>query len=31
MCVAEMEAFLDRGTKKTQMFLLRAISLNLSF
>jgi hypothetical protein len=31
MCVAELEACLDRGTKKTQMLLLRAIALGVIF
>jgi hypothetical protein len=31
MCVAEMEACLDRGTEKTQMLLLRAIALGVFF
>jgi hypothetical protein len=31
MLVADMEAYLDRGTKKTQMLLLRAIALGVFF
>jgi hypothetical protein len=31
MRVAEMEACLERGTKKTQMLLLRAIALGVFF
>jgi hypothetical protein len=31
MCVVELEACLDRGTKRTQVLLLRAISLGVIF
>jgi hypothetical protein len=31
MCVAELEACLDRGTKKMHMLLLRAIALGVFF
>jgi hypothetical protein len=31
MCVSELEACLDRSTKKTQVLLLRAISLGVIF
>jgi hypothetical protein len=31
MCVAELELCLDRGTKKTQVLLLRAIALGVIF
>jgi hypothetical protein len=31
MCVAELEACLDQGTKKTQVLLLRAIALGVFF
>jgi hypothetical protein len=30
MCVADLEACLDRGTKKTQVLLLRATSLGVN-
>jgi hypothetical protein len=30
MCVAELEACLDRGTKRTQVLLLRAIDLGVN-
>jgi hypothetical protein len=31
VCVAELEACLDRGAKKTQMLLLRDIALGVFF
>jgi hypothetical protein len=31
MCVAELEACSDRGTKGTQVLLLRAIALGIFF
>jgi hypothetical protein len=31
MCVADLEACLDRGTKGTQVLLLRAIALGVIF
>jgi hypothetical protein len=31
MCVAELEVCLDRGTKITQVLLLRAIALGIIF